>query len=78
MPAFDVYVEVRLMMRYTVEGVDDQFDAEEKAEGWFNRGIKGEVVERELLGVNGEVAVAYNEQEDAEEKTQCDPWEEDD
>jgi len=75
MAAFDVYLDVLLTMRYRVSNAATPDEAESIAEGWAEKGIKGAVVEREVMPGAAE---RVSEEDDAEElPAECDPFEED-
>jgi hypothetical protein len=75
MPAFDVYVEVMLTMRYRVHDAATPDEAETIAEGLAEEGIKGKVIEREILPGAAELV---NEDEYDADQNPSDPYEEDD
>lgn len=77
MAAFDVYVEVLLTMRYRVPEAATPDEAEAIAEGWAEKGIKGNVVEREVMPGAAERVEEEDDFEDAHPE-ECDPYEDED
>ena len=75
MATFDVYLDVLLTMRYRVPDAATPDEAEAVAEGWAEKGIKGAVVEREVMPGAAE-RVAGDDSED--ENRECDPFEDED
>jgi hypothetical protein len=74
MAAFDVYLDVLLSMRYRVPDAATPDEAEGIAEKWAEAGIKGAVVEREILPGAAERVSG----DDFDEEREADPYEEED
>ena len=74
MAAFDVYVDVLLTMRYRVHDAATPDEAESIAEELAEKGVKGKIVEREVMP--GAAERATDRDEEAPED--LDPFEEED
>jgi hypothetical protein len=74
MAAFDVYLDMLLTMRYRVPDAATPDEAEAIAEAWAEKGIKGAVVEREVMpGAAERVADDFED-----DNRECDPFEDED